>query len=301
MVDDGYGTPKDCSDMDQATDETIKRNAVTPLTREALLKLTDGQDTLTPNGWQMIRDSDAAIRKKVEYWVAKELEAWNKLRVANNALDALQADLARMTVNWRQEKAHGLEIQHNHDRLLVASESVRQENVSLRLRIQAVDAEHADMERQKHLSIAAFQHIEQQLAQVERERLEVEQDYQAAQHLADATSTEWKALKQQLAASEQRVKEEAAIVDRVWRALGITTYEQANGKSVDELVANLKARVQALEEALMEIVATDQSEFAKSIESNDTLKMLAKALALFNTARDRAQHALAPAQGKETP
>ncbi len=34
---------------------------------------------------------------------------------------------------------------------------------------------------------------------------------------------------------------ETAIIDRVWKALGITTYEQANGKAIDELVSELRA------------------------------------------------------------
>lgn len=41
------------------------------------------------------------------------------------------------------------------------------ERDNLRLRIVAVDAEHADMERQKHKSIEAFQLLEQQLAEAQ--------------------------------------------------------------------------------------------------------------------------------------
>jgi hypothetical protein len=38
-----------------------------------------------------------------------------------------------------------------------------------------------------------------------------------------------------------RYEEEHAIVDRCWKALGIDTYEAANGKAIHELIADLKA------------------------------------------------------------
>lgn len=37
-----------------------------------------------------------------------------------------------------------------------------------------------------------------------------------------------------------RYEDEYAIVDRVWKALGVTFYEQAGGKSIDELIADLQ-------------------------------------------------------------
>ena len=46
-----------------------------------------------------------------------------------------------------------------------------------------------------------------------------------------------------------RVREESAIVDRVWKALEISTYEDAKGKAIDEIVADLKTRLAALREA----------------------------------------------------
>jgi hypothetical protein len=41
----------------------------------------------------------------------------------------------------------------------------------------------------------------------------------------------------------ERVKEETAIVDRVWNALGISTFEQADGRTIDEHVRALAERV----------------------------------------------------------
>lgn len=49
-------------------------------------------------------------------------------------------------------------------------------------------------------------------------------------------------------AQEQAVigwDEEKRIVDRVWKALGVSTYEQAGGKSIDEIVALLRTVAKA--------------------------------------------------------
>ena len=64
----------------------------------------------------------------------------------------------------------------------------------------------------------------------------------AEEYMAKSRSLELKLeeAEAQLRAAEARVREESAIVDRVWRALGITTMEEAGGKSIDELVAKLK-------------------------------------------------------------
>lgn len=51
-----------------------------------------------------------------------------------------------------------------------------------------------------------------------------------------------------LEAAEARAENEAAIVDRVWKALGISTYEQAGGKAIDELVVALRGEVGRLRE-----------------------------------------------------
>lgn len=52
-----------------------------------------------------------------------------------------------------------------------------------------------------------------------------------------------------LEAAEARADTERAIVDRVWKALGIATYEQAGGKAIDEHVADLRDEVERFREA----------------------------------------------------
>ncbi|UGY11150.1 hypothetical protein [Phyllobacterium pellucidum] len=48
-------------------------------------------------------------------------------------------------------------------------------------------------------------------------------------------------------AAEAKYREEYAIVDRVWKALGIESYEQAGGKEISELVADaIRERDEAL-------------------------------------------------------
>jgi hypothetical protein len=49
--------------------------------------------------------------------------------------------------------------------------------------------------------------------------------------------------------------EEKAIVDRVWKALGVTTYADAKGKAIDELVSELKAERDALAGRVAELEA----------------------------------------------
>ncbi len=48
-----------------------------------------------------------------------------------------------------------------------------------------------------------------------------------------------------LETAESRYRNEHAIVDRVWKALGVTTYEEAGGKEISQLVAEWKARAEA--------------------------------------------------------
>jgi hypothetical protein len=48
----------------------------------------------------------------------------------------------------------------------------------------------------------------------------------------------------------ERAVIETSIVDCVWRALGIASYKEAQGKSIDEIVASLRAANAALREAL---------------------------------------------------
>ena len=44
-----------------------------------------------------------------------------------------------------------------------------------------------------------------------------------------------------------QLADETAIVNRVWKALGISTMAEANGKAIDELVADLKRRAELWE------------------------------------------------------
>lgn|GEM_PF-6552907 len=46
---------------------------------------------------------------------------------------------------------------------------------------------------------------------------------------------------------QRRLEEGTNIVDRVWKALGISTYEGAGGKSIDEIVADQRAHLAAAE------------------------------------------------------
>jgi hypothetical protein len=57
---------------------------------------------------------------------------------------------------------------------------------------------------------------------------------------------------------------EKAIVNRVWAALGITTYAQAGGKSIDELVAAHAAERDRLREAINGLIAWNESEEVKA-------------------------------------
>jgi hypothetical protein len=46
---------------------------------------------------------------------------------------------------------------------------------------------------------------------------------------------------------KRKYEEERAIVDRIWKILGNPTYEQLGGKSIYELVEELKARAENAE------------------------------------------------------
>ena len=52
---------------------------------------------------------------------------------------------------------------------------------------------------------------------------------------------------------EQLYKDECAIVDRCWKALGITTYKEANGKSIYELIEENRSRLKIAVETLEHI------------------------------------------------
>ncbi len=54
-----------------------------------------------------------------------------------------------------------------------------------------------------------------------------------------------------LAAERERFEEEHAIVDRIWKQLGFPTYEQLNGRSIYDLIDELKSGNAKLREALV--------------------------------------------------
>ena len=49
---------------------------------------------------------------------------------------------------------------------------------------------------------------------------------------------------------QAKYQDEYAIVDRVWKALGVKSYDDAKGKAIDELVRDLSARADIAEAAL---------------------------------------------------
>ena len=52
---------------------------------------------------------------------------------------------------------------------------------------------------------------------------------------------------------EQLYKEEQAIVDRCWQALGISTYKEAKGKSIYEIIEDNRAKLALAVETLEHI------------------------------------------------
>ena len=58
-----------------------------------------------------------------------------------------------------------------------------------------------------------------------------------------------------LTACEAKLAEEIAIVDRIWRVLGITSYEGAGGLSIDEIVESWKSRAETAEAKLANTTA----------------------------------------------
>lgn len=72
---------------------------------------------------------------------------------------------------------------------------------------------------------------------------------------ADELALLLNALRAQVGSLEAQLKEETAIVDRVWKALGISTYEQAGGKSIEEHVSALQARLAQQEQLIKKFEA----------------------------------------------
>ena len=70
----------------------------------------------------------------------------------------------------------------------------------------------------------------------EKERRHFEWWFKRAIELQDERDT----LKAAIASAEDKYRAEYAIVDRVWKALGISTYEEAKGDSIDWIVRDLR-------------------------------------------------------------
>ena len=59
----------------------------------------------------------------------------------------------------------------------------------------------------------------------------------------------------QLQTENQELQYDKNAITKIWKILGIKTYEQAQGKSVDELVAELQARLDTSEAARKDLLA----------------------------------------------
>lgn len=73
--------------------------------------------------------------------------------------------------------------------------------------------------------------------------------------IATCNPTTILALLDALSAAEARYQEEYKIVDRCWKALGITTYEGANGKAIQEIITEQRGRMEAAETKVRELEA----------------------------------------------
>jgi uncharacterized membrane-anchored protein YjiN (DUF445 family) len=74
---------------------------------------------------------------------------------------------------------------------------------------------------------------------------------QSTARLLSAENTQLREENQQL---QKDYEEEKEIVNRIWKAFGVSTYEQAGGKSIYELVEALRTDAEALASAVMLIL-----------------------------------------------
>jgi flagellar motility protein MotE (MotC chaperone) len=138
--------------------------------------------------------------------------------------------IGALAIKWR-EALRELEIAH---------EAQRQMALELHATTAEIDAAHTLMRVHDACRESAEKECDDLRAERQRDAL----DGQA--HLDE--------LNAQLHASEQRVREykgrfeeEYKIVDRCWKALGIETFEQASGKSITEIITDLRTQLQASE------------------------------------------------------
>lgn len=82
-----------------------------------------------------------------------------------------------------------------------------------------------------------------------------EKQYNEARALAWKTADERDALLERCEKAEAELRDEIKIVDRVWSALCISTYEQAGGKEISEIVADWKERAETAEAEVKELTA----------------------------------------------
>lgn len=73
-------------------------------------------------------------------------------------------------------------------------------------------------------------------------------------------------LEQERDAWRSQYQTEYVIVDKVWAALRIATYEQARGKNIAELVSELRQRAEAAEQALARVRAECRAVLAEWAE-----------------------------------
>lgn len=72
-------------------------------------------------------------------------------------------------------------------------------------------------------------------------------------HIANCSPDNIRILLDTIDGLRARLAEETAIVDRIWRVLGISTYDQAEAKSIYEIVASSKSRATSAEETVREL------------------------------------------------
>jgi hypothetical protein len=79
----------------------------------------------------------------------------------------------------------------------------------------------------------------------------------------------------------ERLKEmhisEYKTIDRIWKAMGIATYEEAQGKTIFELVAELKTRAEAAESTLATYRADAVEEMMKATARIEKLEAALRA------------------------
>lgn len=81
--------------------------------------------------------------------------------------------------------------------------------------------------------------------------------------VAATFETKFSDLTAQLAQMTRRYHEEFAVVDRVWRALGVTSYAQAGGKEIHEIVLDLKQQLAAKDAEIELLTTTNAQEISR--------------------------------------